>query len=382
MAYARDTRALAGISRGIIAALACGLAQRGEAMVEAGVMARSMPKVCSIATTANATRTLTAGGRAAFTLVELLVVIGIIAALIGVLLPVLSGVSARGREIQCQSNLRQVVQLCLAYAAENKGQLPYGVYDAQWAGPGAWPNSLADDHRLITLWSIVSRMSSKRYNGDDIFTNADAPNNSAPFLRCPEAAQVMDHLCAYAGSMSAFISPTYDLSFIGSQPLIDKPTRVTQLLPFMALVWDTNVQPGMATDVGYVIGADIDGQRIWVSGASTPEHRFFLLNDPYGQIPPGTYGNSKPVRMDVAGFKWLNIDPRPLGSHGFNSYPYQGQLRFRHSKGTACNVAFADGSVGHFSGKFDKDGAPLRHDALRRSFMVKWPNGYGLIPTL
>jgi len=315
-----------------------------------------------------------------FTLVELLVVIGIIAALIGILLPVLSGVSARGRDIQCRSNLRQVVQLCMAYAAENKGQLPYGVYDAEWKGPGAWPPSLADNHRLITLWSIVSRMSSKRYSGDDIFTNPDAVNNSAPFLRCPEATQVLDNLCSYAGSMAAFISPTYDLNLVGTQPLVDKPTKVTQLLPFMALVWDTNVQPGMATDVGYVTGADIDGQRVWVSGASTPEHRFFLLNDPYGQIPPGSYGNHRSVRMDVGGIKWRNIDPAPLDPGGFNTYPYQGQLRFRHAKGTVCNAAFADGSVGGFTGRFQKDGSPIGHDAMRKSFMVKWPNGYGLIP--
>src|SRR5687768_4983629 len=64
----------------------------------------------------------------AFTLVELLVVIGIIAALIGILLPVLSGVSARGRDIKCQSNIRQMLQAFQGYAAENKGSMPYGIY--------------------------------------------------------------------------------------------------------------------------------------------------------------------------------------------------------------------------------------------------------------
>src|SRR5688572_32598547 len=66
--------------------------------------------------------------RRAFTLVELLVVIGIIAALIGILLPVLAGVSARGRDIKCQSNIRQILQAIQGYAAENKGSLPYGWY--------------------------------------------------------------------------------------------------------------------------------------------------------------------------------------------------------------------------------------------------------------
>ena len=57
----------------------------------------------------------------AFTLVELLVVIGIIAIIIGLLLPVLAGVQARGRDVKCQANLRSIVQAMYGYAAENGG---------------------------------------------------------------------------------------------------------------------------------------------------------------------------------------------------------------------------------------------------------------------
>ena len=61
--------------------------------------------------------------RKAFTLVELLVVIGVIAVLIGILLPTLSGAQGRARDIQCQSNLRQVGQALFMYANDNQGWL-------------------------------------------------------------------------------------------------------------------------------------------------------------------------------------------------------------------------------------------------------------------
>jgi prepilin-type N-terminal cleavage/methylation domain-containing protein len=60
----------------------------------------------------------------AFTLVELLVVIGIIAVLISVLLPALARSREHAQSVKCLSNLRQIGIACLQYAQENKGWLP------------------------------------------------------------------------------------------------------------------------------------------------------------------------------------------------------------------------------------------------------------------
>ena len=62
--------------------------------------------------------------RRAFTLVELLVVIGVIAILIAILLPVLNRAREGGFRVQCLSNVRQIGVAFMLYANDNKGRLP------------------------------------------------------------------------------------------------------------------------------------------------------------------------------------------------------------------------------------------------------------------
>ena len=85
----------------------------------------SPARVVSVAVSVSASpKTAPARRRRGFTLVELLVVIGIISVLIGILLPALSGARASARAVSSLSNMRQLGIALQAYRNENKGFYP------------------------------------------------------------------------------------------------------------------------------------------------------------------------------------------------------------------------------------------------------------------
>jgi prepilin-type N-terminal cleavage/methylation domain-containing protein len=91
-------------------------------------------------------RTTDQGQRTAFTLVELLVVIGIIALLISILLPTLGRAREAAKRTHCLSNLRTMGQMLVMYSLNHKDMVPLG-YRATGSSPAS---ALKQNNYFIT----------------------------------------------------------------------------------------------------------------------------------------------------------------------------------------------------------------------------------------
>jgi type II secretory pathway pseudopilin PulG len=105
--------------------------------------------------------------RRAFSLIELMVVIGIIMILIGLLLPALKAARSQAMAVACESNLRQIGQAMLIYANDNRGWLFPPDRGLIVPAPERW-------FRFVL-----------KYPPPRDPTNLDSSNWTPPIMRCP-----------------------------------------------------------------------------------------------------------------------------------------------------------------------------------------------------
>ena len=294
----------------------------------------------------------------AFTLLELVVTFVVLAMTAAVIIPPILKARARVGDVTCQNNLRQLGRALEMYCVDHNGSMPFGIYYVG-SGPPTWGPPPGGNNAFISWASELNRY----FN--------PPPGMYAPAFQCPDAQQQAGaHPISYVMNFIVAVTPNDEVR-IGAVPpnAQTRPPSVhlmlNQLPPGTALIWDTAVAANLLDGSNYLTGADIDGQRFW-RGAISPQFRYYDPADVYSRIPPGVFGNNKPVSM---GNGYRNIDP-PMGT-----FPYQGNLRFRHESQTQCNVLFSDGSVRRFTAVVRPDLTLQSHDALRRYFMIHWPPG-------
>jgi len=343
-----------------------------------------------------------------FTLVELLVVIGIIAVLISVLLPALSKARGRAQTIACSSNLRQVSQAIFNYATEYKGSLPYGFIFNK-SGPNGRPAGSENPVNYITWFSCADKyMTAKAsvlipldYNTGFIDGGSKRVFNQA--FKCPAVPSDFQQAVHFYNHGVAMPSMPLELGLTpGGRAKITAPAKLTQLYAETALFWDTPLYhdadprtPSMFwgsdhTVSGYAAFVTmIDDNAPAMSSENGllchpeyPERRFRgPSGDRMGNSPDPMKNPSGPIAW--ASEAWLSSlgFGKPMNTDfGGGEVWNPGNARFRHN-GLGCDVCFADGSVKTLFLNARKSVAGsgantfLDNDFKRYMLMIKWPQG-------
>lgn len=219
-----------------------------------------------------------------FTLIEMLVVLGIIFVLTAVLLPVFSTIREQSRKTQCLSNLRQLGVATFQYAQDNDDYYPYGGDPSDLDTGNYWQDS--------PYWSALQQM---RIN------NQTLPNVMAGYVKnrdlwhCPDDTGFMlggssENIPLNAGA-SCF--RTYGMSYIYTTilalngqtlsnvrawsrkpPYSEHETANIPLFSDHVSVWHGNTNEGRRNMVM------IDGHAINVSKGQSDEYYNILLMIP------------------------------------------------------------------------------------------------------
>src|SRR5688572_29715074 len=263
----------------------------------------------------------------AFTLVELLVVIGIISMLISILLPVIGRAREQARGVQCMSNLRQIGTAALLYSHDNKGiVLPMG-----------YTTGINDNINMRPVILVSGRYLHK--------TGITDPNDgrvvtNTPFF-CPSAREDQPAV-------------GYDLY----------PTKIDD--PQAARAWRSvstaPLEPGLVVDCAYGVNATTQYFDI----CKFPVRRY------PGNLPNGKYVDTRMTKLTqirrASETAWI-FDGQ-YGNVMNNVY----RLNGRHDNRRNTNILMFDGSA-H---KFERKALPTNNVPMQQAspdqLTLKWPH--------
>ena len=278
--------------------------------------------------------------RSAFTLVELLVVIGIIALLISILLPTLSRARQSANVVYCLSNLRQMGVAANLYTDAYKGSRPIGIWGN--SGPFAAPAGSETDWAL--LLSAMLNDQEATYSDDEraeeqsVFLDTDTQPSGVPD-RITDRAEIANHYTSHPR-----LIPDYGQRDPYHNPKRRVPYKLSQIKdsPEKVMIFDGVQVLDQTGSNGSNGSAIADGWRVDSRALRgvLPVPTFLLstTDDSPAVIAAGTTPDT-------------SVDGGPNVDHTIAS-PVAGDaggnIRWRHQGDTRANFLFADGHAdGH-----------------------------------